>query len=495
MNAVIYARYSSHAQREESIEQQVAVCREYCERRGYDVLRVYSDAAKSGRSTEGREAFAAMIADARAGEFGAVVVYKLDRFARDRYDSVLNKKRLRDCGVVVLSAMENIPEGPEGRLMESVIEGVAEWYSADLSQKTRRGMLANAEKCMANGVAVFGYDVGEDGRYVVNEGQAAIVRRIFAEWLAGRPGAHIARDLAAEGVRTAAGRRPGKNFAFNVIHDARYRGVYRWGDVTIDGGMPAIVDAETFRVANLRKRATAAPNRTHEYPLVGRIYDHETGAAMTGYSGRSKGKEYLYYSANVDGRHYLVRREVLEGAVVRAVTGAFKDAAFVDDVLDRIDALRDRVGDSDDVTAARATVRECRAEERRLAALRDGDYVPAVVVRMLRENEERLNAAEEVVKRSKRDAATRDEVRDFLENMRERATDEEIIAHMVYRVEVFRADGAVVVTLPIVTHEKALNPAGGFSAVHGWLPTAVLGSKSVAWRVTETAVLLFARVA
>lgn len=74
MNAVIYARYSSHAQREESIEQQVAVCREYCERRGMKVLRVYSDAARSGRSTEGREAFAAMIADARAGEFGAVVV-------------------------------------------------------------------------------------------------------------------------------------------------------------------------------------------------------------------------------------------------------------------------------------------------------------------------------------------------------------------------------------------------------------------------------------
>ena len=495
MKAVIYARYSSHAQREESIEQQVAVCREYCERRGMEVLRVYSDAARSGRSTEGREAFAAMIADARAGEFGAVVVYKLDRFARDRYDSVLNKKRLRDCGVVVLSAMENIPEGPEGRLMESVIEGVAEWYSADLSQKTRRGMLANAEKCMANGVAVFGYDVGADGRYVVNEGQAAIVRRIFAEWLAGRPGAHIARDLAGEGVRTAAGRRPGKNFAFNVIHDARYKGVYRWGDVTIDGGMPAIVDAETFRVANLRKRATAAPNRTHEYPLVGRIFDHETGAAMTGYSGRSKGREYLYYSANVGGRHYLVRREVLEGAVVRAVTGAFKDAAFVDDVLDRIDALRDRVGDSDDVTAARATVRECRAEERRLAALRDGDYVPAVVVRMLRENEERIRAAEEVVKRSKRDAASRAEVRDFLEHMRDRATDEEIIAHMVYRVEVFRADGAVVVTLPIVTHEKTLNPVGGFSVVHGWLPSAILGAKSVAWRVTESAVLLFARVA
>lgn len=492
MKAVIYARYSSHAQREESIEQQVAVCREYCERHDLDVLRVYADAARSGRSTEGRDQFLRMLDDARAGEFAAVVVYKLDRFARDRYDSVINKKRLRDCGVSVLSAMENIPDGPEGRLLESVIEGVAEWYSADLSQKTRRGMHANAENCMANGVPVFGYAIGDDGRYVVDERQASIVRRIFAEWIAGRPGAQISRDLAAEGVRTALGRRPGHNWAFGIIHDERYIGVYRWDDVVIDGGMPAIIDADTFRRANLRKRATAAPNRTHEYPLVGRVFDHDTGAAMTGYHGVSKGREYLYYSANVDGRHHLIRREALEGAVVRAVTGAFRDAAFVGDVLDRIDALRDRVGDAEDVTAARAVIRECRAEERRLAQLRDGEYTPQIVLKLLRENEERLHAAEAVVARSKRDAATREEVRDFLEHMRERATDAEILEHMVWRVDVFREDGAVVVTLPI---KEALNPSNEFSAVHGWLPCEVLGSNRLAWRVTSSSVLIFARVA
>lgn len=495
-SAVIYARYSSHAQREESIDQQVAVCREYCARRGLDVLRVYADAARSGRSTEGRDQFLRMLDDARAGEFGAVVVYKLDRFARDRYDSVLNKKRLRDCGVVVLSAMENIPEGPEGRLMESVIEGVAEWYSADLSQKTRRGMRANAEQCLANGVAVFGYGVGEDGRYVIDERQAETVRRVFAEWIAGRPAAHIARDLAAEGVRTATGKRPGKNWPRAIVHDERYTGVYAWDDVRVVGGMPAIIDADTFARAARRKRATAAPNRCHEYPLAGRLFDHDTGAAMTGYLGRSKGRDYLYYSANVDGRHHLIRREVLEDAVVRAVTGAFKDAAFLDDVLDRIDALRDHVGDAEDVRAARATIRECRAEGRRLAQLRDGDYVPAVVLELLRDNEERLRAAESVIQRAKDGAADREEVRAFLLNMRELATPAEIIEHMVYRVDVFREDGAVVVTLPIAPYEKRPNPAySGFSREKVWLPAVVLGSNRYAWRVEREAVLVYARIA
>ena len=97
-----------------------------------------------------------MVDDARLGTFEAVIVYKLDRFARDRYDAAMYRKRLRDLGVEVKSAMENIPDGPEGRLLEAVIEGVAEWYSADLSQKTLRGMRANAERCMANGVPVFG---------------------------------------------------------------------------------------------------------------------------------------------------------------------------------------------------------------------------------------------------------------------------------------------------------------------------------------------------
>ena len=126
-SAAIYARYSSHAQREESIDQQVAACRSWCAANGYHVAAVYADEARSGRSTDGREKFLATVVDARRGEWSAVVVYKLDRFARDRYDAAIYRRRLRDAGVAGRSAMENIPDGPEGRLLEEVVEGVAEW--------------------------------------------------------------------------------------------------------------------------------------------------------------------------------------------------------------------------------------------------------------------------------------------------------------------------------------------------------------------------------
>lgn len=493
--AVIYARYSSHAQREESIEQQVSVCRDYCARRGLDVLRVYADAARSGRTTDNRDEFLRMISDARAGDFGAVVVYKLDRFARDRYDSVINKKRLRDCGVSVLSAMENIPEGPEGRLMEAVVEGVAEWYSADLSQKTIRGMRANAEKCLANGVRVYGYDVGPDGRYVVNDEQAAVIRRVFADWMRGKPAADISRDVGAMGVRTATGRLPGRQWASHIIHDERYMGVYWWKDVRIVGGMPAIIDADSWRLANARRRATAAPQRIYDYPLAGRLFDADSGGvAMTGYSVRSHGRAYVYYSANVGGRHYIVPRDDLEGAVVRAVTGAFSNAAFLEDVLDRIDALRSDVGESDEVRAARATVRDCDAAERRLMSvvLGAGDMVPDVIAATLRENELRKLGAQAVIDRAAESVATRDEVRAFLLNLAERATPREIIDRMVHRVDVFRGEGAVVVTLPI---KEALNPARGFSAIPVWLPHAFVGANARPWHVTRDCLHLFALIA
>ena len=244
MNAAIYARYSSHAQREESIDQQVEVCRAWCASQGHDVVAVYADEHRSGRSTEGRENFLRMVDDAKRGEWQLVVVYKLDRFARDRYDAAIYRKRLRDAGVEVRSAMENIPEGPEGRLLEAVVEGVAEWYSADLAQKTLRGMRHNAERCMANGVQVFGYAI-VNGTYAIDERQAAIVRRVFAEWAEGIPAAHIARRLADEGVRTARGRVPKKDWPSAIVHDERYLGTYVWGDVRVEGGMPRIVsDAE-----------------------------------------------------------------------------------------------------------------------------------------------------------------------------------------------------------------------------------------------------------
>ena len=489
MNAAVYARYSSHAQREESIAQQVEACRRWCAAHGHDVVATYADEARSGRSTEGREQFLKMVEDARTGSFQIMCVYKLDRFARDRYDAAIYRKRLRECGVEVKSAMEAIPDGPEGRLLEAVVEGVAEWYSADLSQKTLRGMRHNAERCMANGVPVFGYAVGEDGRYVVDDAQAAVVREVFSRWADGEPAALVARDLAARGVRTATGRVPSKDWPGRVVHDERYLGVYAWHDVRVEGGMPRIVDDALWVAAHGRpRRPSLAPSRTHEYALSGRLWDRATGLPMFGYSARGHGGEYTYYGVVEDGKRRLVRRELVEGAVVRAVRSALADAALVDDVVARVMERQRRMLDSPDVLGARATLRAADAEEERLVdAIAAGVALAGIKERADALNERR-RVARSILERAEGERVGAEQVRAAMASLAEHGSDAAILRHCVAGVVVDRAERAVVVTLPIADKKRAPTREG-VSARISWLPMRGGGS-NLAWQVVDGALLL-----
>lgn len=485
-SAAIYARYSSHAQRAESIEQQVDVCRAWCEAHGYDVAEVYADAARSGRGVEGRDAFLRMVEDARSGAFSAVVVYKLDRFARDRYDAAIYRRRLRDAGVEVRSAMEAIPEGPEGALMEAVVEGVAEWYSRDLSQKTMRGMRANAEKCMANGVPVYGYAVGEDGRYVVDEPQAEVVRRIFSEWIDGETAASIAERLASEGVRTATGGRPGKNWPRRIVHDERYIGTYVWDDVRIEGGMPAIVDAETFRLAGLRRRASHAPRRTHPYLLSGKMRDSETGAPVYGYSAQGHGGGYAYYAVDVDGRRALVRCDAVDAAAARAVRTALSDAALVDEVVERVLALNDEPVEG--LEEARAELAALEGERARIAEAVRAGVPPETLVEVSQDVEERYRGARAAVDRLLASPVAVEDVRAaILELSSGLVSDAELIRTCVHEAVLYRDEEAVVVALPINNSNSPRRWRGELESSEVWLPMGAPGS---GWTVVRGALLL-----
>lgn len=146
MKLVIYARYSSHSQTEQSIEGQLIACYDYAKNNGHTVVGEYIDRAQSG-TTDNRIEFQRMIADSDRHTFDGVLVYQLDRFARNRFDSAVNKAKLKKNGVRVLSARENITDDASGILVEGILESMAEYYSAELSQKIRRGMDINAEKC------------------------------------------------------------------------------------------------------------------------------------------------------------------------------------------------------------------------------------------------------------------------------------------------------------------------------------------------------------
>ena len=158
MNGVIYARYSSDNQREESIEGQLRECNDFAKRNDITIIDSYIDRAFSA-TTDKRPAFQKMIKDSAKNMFDVIIVQKLDRFARNRYDSARYKAQLRKNGVKVISANENISEGSEGIILESVLEGMAEYYSADLSEKVIRGLTENAIKCKFNSDPItFGFN-------------------------------------------------------------------------------------------------------------------------------------------------------------------------------------------------------------------------------------------------------------------------------------------------------------------------------------------------
>lgn len=192
--AAIYARFSSHNQRSESIEIQVENSRAYCEREGLQVVREYCDYAQTGRNVN-RAEFQRMMNDAKLGLFDFVVIYKVTRIMRNRDEMALARIMLRKAGVEILYAGEEIASGSSGVLQLGMLEVLAEWESAIDSERIRDGIQKNAARCLANGHSLYGWDI-VDGRYSVNEREAALMRKMKNMLFSGHSVADIVRVLA-----------------------------------------------------------------------------------------------------------------------------------------------------------------------------------------------------------------------------------------------------------------------------------------------------------
>ena len=223
MNGVIYARYSCENQREESIEGQLRECREFAKRKGIDIVGEYIDRAKSARNDK-RPDFQRMIKDSYSKTFETVIVWKFDRFARNRGDSIKNKTILRQNGVKLISATEPIIDGSLGIIMESIIDGYSEFYSADLAEKVNRGMKENALKCKSNGsTAPFGYRVNENKQLEIDEFAANIVKEIFERYAQSEPITDIINDLKNRGIKTARGTMIDKSVIYRMLRNKQKR--------------------------------------------------------------------------------------------------------------------------------------------------------------------------------------------------------------------------------------------------------------------------------
>jgi site-specific DNA recombinase len=300
MNVVIYARYSSHNQTEQSIEGQLKECYAFAKRNDYIVVEEYIDRAISGTS-DNRPQFRKMIDDSSKKHFNGVLVYQFDRFARNRYDSAMYKHRLKKNGVRVYSARENISDDASGVLMESMLEGMAEYYSAELSQKVKRGMSINASKYLYTGGSVpLGFRITEEKNYQVDEDSASTVRRIFAMYVSSSTMAEITKYLNHNQVTTSYGNEFNKNSLHNILLNKKYIGTYTYNGNEYVNAIPAIVDEKLFNKAQfIMKKNKQAPARSRakaDYLLTTKLFCGECKEMMVGVSGTSHtGSIYNYY--------------------------------------------------------------------------------------------------------------------------------------------------------------------------------------------------------
>ena len=432
MTAVIYARYSSDSQREASIEGQLRDCKDYAEKNGITVVGTYIDRAYSAK-TDDRPDFQRMIKDSAKKIFDVVLVWKLDRFARNRFDAVNYKYQLEKNGVHLVSAMEPISQGPEGIMVESMLIGMAEYYSAELALKVARGERENALQCKYNGgVVPLGFTIGKEDRlYHIDPETAPIVQEIFTRYANGEPAEKIAASLNERGLRTRTGKPFVKNSFFQIFRNRRYIGEYRYKDIVTPGGIPAIVDEDLFdRVQQRFEQNRIAHGRPAKedvsYLLTTKLFCGKCGTLMGGESGTSHmGNTYYYYKCGNAKRHgkahcdlKAIRKEPLERFVVDTAIKVI----FSDEIIER---LIDLIMEAQQQENTRLPVLkdQLRDTEKRLAnlleAIEQGILTPTTKQRLdeLEARKEALNTSilEEELKKP---VLTREWIRFWLEKFR-----------------------------------------------------------------------------
>ena len=357
LKAVIYARYSSDNQREESIEGQLRDCKEYAKYNNISIVGSYIDRAMSAK-TDNRPNFQKMIKDSSKRLFDTVIVWKLDRFARNRFDSAYYKNILKKNGVKVVSAKESISEGAEGIILESVLEGYAEYYSVELAEKVTRGMTDNALKCLYNGCVVpLGYYVDEEQHLQIDEEKAPFVREAFQRFADGEMMKSIIMDMNARGVgilvkmKKKAGKksyvRPlTYNSLRRMLTNRKYIGEYKFKDIIVKDGIPAIIDKDLFEKVQRRLavnvQAPAVHKAKQEYLLSMKIYCGYCNTVVVGDSGTSRnGNLYTYYTCfNKKKGHTCAKKSVskdkIEDIVVKVVMEKIMNDSLMEELSHRL---------------------------------------------------------------------------------------------------------------------------------------------------------------
>lgn len=310
-----YGRFSSNNQREESIDAQYRACKQFVEARGDTIVAKYMDKAKSGTSDK-RPEFLRMMKDAEASKFDCIVVHKLDRFSRNKYDSAMYKRKLKQCGVRLISVTEQLDDSPEAVILESVIEGMAEYYSKNLARETMKGLKENAYRTQhTGGKPPLGYDVDAEKKYIINEKEAECVKLIYKMTIDGHSRSEIINELNERGYKTKINTMFKVNSLHSILTNEKYTGVYIYNKtasknafgkrnghaykdesevIKIEGGMPAIIAKEDFQkvqeILKMRKAKPGSNTAKENYLLSGIIRCGCCGKAFCGNRRKAKNK-------------------------------------------------------------------------------------------------------------------------------------------------------------------------------------------------------------
>lgn len=319
LRAALYARFSSENQREESILAQFRDSTEYCKKHNYAIVAKYADEAKSGTTTIGREQYKLMLKDAQKGKFDVVVFHKIDRNARNELDYYITKHKLEEAGVKYAYSRQDIDStSPEGQMMESMLVGMAAYYSRNLSNEIKKGLRENAiqGKC-TGGRPPYGFSVDADKKLIINEDEAPAVRMIFDLYAAGVHYGVIRKRLFNAGYRNRAGKEFTLASIYEILRNRKYVGDLYLGKTLFRKGkrnthqvsdnvqyfenvIPAIVSRDIFEEVQVKldqnKRRSGAGNAKAIYALSGLIYCGKCGSAMVAHSTKnSRGIKNYYY--------------------------------------------------------------------------------------------------------------------------------------------------------------------------------------------------------
>lgn len=370
--AALYAMYSSDNQRSESIDAQLRAMQNYCQQNHILIVETYIDEAKSA-TTDHRPSFQKMIADSKYHQFNIILVHKLDRFARNRYDSAVYKRELKKNGVSVYSVLEDLDDSPESIMMESMLEGMSEYYSQNLAREVMKGMRETALQCKhTGGKPPLGYDLNTDGKLIINQGEAEVVQQIFKMYLGNYSYSKMAEVLNKKGYRTKTGSLFRKNSFYSILRQEKYTGVYIWNrasakqngmrnnhkskalkdQVMIQGGCPNIISRSYFEEVQKKMQERAhgkAESKARRYYMLGGkgfLQCGICGKSMTGTVRKSHGKTYITYQCSSHKAKQCATKEVRADRLNLIVAQQLAKFFFREDRLkDWEDLLRSDIRD------------------------------------------------------------------------------------------------------------------------------------------------------